>query len=245
MQVRFSLVCISILSISDNSFVIYPLYIIAVLRLLFMVWTALRNPGYLEMNTENEESQSLINEETRKKRQAGIICNECGSRRPLRTYHCSKCYHCVIRYDHHSILLNQCIGYNNQIQYLFFLIFCILMDYICFFIIVRYSKLSVLFSSRSSATLVLTCMFFVAVDTLNSISLSKRFMDNIIMNLTQYEADHYYRIGYLKWLFSLDFTHRDASFRFHNLFFKSTFRSLLEFFHLAGIRWCGFAQSFI
>ena len=132
MQVRFSLVCISILSISDNSFVIYPLYIIAVLRLLFMVWTALRNPGYLEMNTENEESQSLINEETRKKRQAGIICNECGSRRPLRTYHCSKCYHCVIRYDHHSILLNQCIGYNNQIQYLFFLIFCILMDYICF-----------------------------------------------------------------------------------------------------------------
>ena len=119
------------------------------------------------------------------------------------------------------------------------------MDYICFLIIVRYSKLSVLFSSRSSATLVLTCMFFVAVDTLNSISLSKRFMDNIIMNLTQYEADHYYRIGYLKWLFSLDFTHRDASFRFHNPFFKSTFRSLLEFFHLAGIRWCRFAQSFI
>ena len=223
----------------------YPLYFIAVQRLLFMVWTALRSPGYLEMNTENEESQSLINEETRKKRQAGIICNECGSRRPLRTYHCPKCYHCVIRYDHHSILLNQCIGYNNQIQYLFFLVFCILMDYICFFIIVRYSKISVLFSSRTSATLAITCMFLVAVDTLNSISLSKRFMDNIIMNLTQYEADHYYRIGYLKCFLFLVITCRDASFRFHNPFFKSTFHSLLEFFHLAGIHWCEFASRFI
>ena len=210
-----------------------------------MVWTALRSPGYLEMNTENEESQSLINEETRKKRQAGIICSECGSRRPLRTYHCPKCYHCVIRYDHHSILLNQCIGYNNQIQYLFFLVFCILMDYICFFIIVRYSKIFVLFSSRTSATLAITCMFLVAVDTLNSISLSKRFMDNIIMNLTQYEADHYYRIGYLKCFLFLVITCRDASFRFHNPFFKSTFHSLLEFFHLAGIHWCEFASRFI
>lgn len=33
---------------------------------------------------------------------------------------------------------------------------------------------------------------------LYTISLAKRFSDNVLSNLTQYEADHYYRIGYLK-----------------------------------------------
>ena len=163
-----------------------------------MIWTSLRDPGYLDLNTENEESQSLISEEERKKQKAGIICSDCCSRRPLRTYHCSKCYRCVIRYDHHYILLNQCIGYNNQIQYSFFLMFSLLMDYVCWFILIRYANMSLLFATKSSSVWFIVCFLCVLIDTLNTISLAKRFMDNILLNLTQYEADHYYRIGYLK-----------------------------------------------
>lgn len=125
-----------------------------------MIWTSLRDPGYLDLNTENEESQSLISEEERKKQKAGIICSDCCSRRPLRTYHCSKCYRCVIRYDHHSILLNQCIGYNNQIQYSFFLMFSLLMDYVCWFILIRYANMSLLVCNEIVIRLVY-CLFFV------------------------------------------------------------------------------------
>ena len=163
-----------------------------------MVLASLGNPGYLKLNTESEESQTLISEETQRKRKPGIICDECGSRRPLRTYHCAKCYRCVIRYDHHSVLLNNCIGYGNQIQYGFFLLFSILLDYISWFIFVRYANTSVIFSDKKNTFFYLSSFGFVVIDTLNSISLSKLFMDNIVMNLTQYEADHYYRIGYLK-----------------------------------------------
>lgn len=136
------------------------LYIFGILRLVFMIWTSLRDPGYLDLNTENEESQSLISEEERKKQKAGIICSDCCSRRPLRTYHCSKCYRCVIRYDHHSILLNQCIGYNNQIQYSFFLMFSLLMDYVCWFILIRYANMSLLVCNEIVIRLVY-CLFFV------------------------------------------------------------------------------------
>lgn len=192
------IVCFTLYFILENQIVIYSLFGSAIGKILFMIWSSLKNPCYLDLNTENEESQSLINEEKRRKRKAGIICDDCGSRRPLRTYHCSKCYRCVIRYDHHSVLLNNCIGYGNQIQYGLFLLFSLLLDYIAWFVFVRYANFSSIFSDKKQIGYYLSSLVFVVVDTLNSISLSKLFMDNIVMNLTQYEADHYYRIGYLK-----------------------------------------------
>ena len=38
------------------------------------------------------------------------------------------------------------------------------------------------------------------LNTLFTISLAKPFSDNVFQNLTAYEADHYHRIGYLKFL---------------------------------------------
>ena len=193
-----SVVCITLYFIVENQIVTYALIGSTCGKIMFMVLTSLGNPGYLKLNTESEESQTLISEEKREKRKAGIICDECGSRRPLRTYHCAKCYRCVIRYDHHSVLLNNCIGYGNQVQYGLFLLFSLLLDYVSWFIFVRYANLADMFSDKRSTFYYLSSFVFVVIDTLNSISLSKLFMDNIVMNLTQYEADHYYRIGYLK-----------------------------------------------
>ena len=34
-----------------------------------------------------------------------------------------RCDKCVVRFDHHNILINNCIGYNNQHVYVLFLLF--------------------------------------------------------------------------------------------------------------------------
>ena len=108
------------------------------MRFLFMVLSSLCNPGYLKRNMESEECQNLLSEEQRHKQLSGAVCSECCSRRPLRTHHCAQCYRCIIRYDHHSYLLNNCIGYDNQVYYFFFLLFWIFQNYITCFSVVRY-----------------------------------------------------------------------------------------------------------
>lgn len=113
------------------------LQVFILLKILFMFLTVNHCPGYLPMNTENEENKKLIDEGSHRQ-PAGVICKECCSRRPLRTFHCSACYRCIFRYDHHSYLLNTCIGYDNQVYYFGYLLSSLLMDYTCFYIFVRH-----------------------------------------------------------------------------------------------------------
>lgn len=76
-----------------------------------------------------------------------------------------------------------------------------------------------------------------ALNTLFTISLAKPFNDNVFQNLTQYEAEHYHRIGYLKSFYWINVLCRDESFRFRNPFYVSPFQNLLEFLHISGTRW--------
>lgn len=134
------------------------LQVTIVFKILFMLLTSITNPGYLKMNTDNEESRSLISEEEREKQKAGVVCRDCCSRRTLRTVHCSRCYRCVIRYDHHSFLLNTCIGYDNQVYYFFFLIFSLLESYLYCFGIVRYLHLGELFPNKKTFVWSVFCL---------------------------------------------------------------------------------------
>lgn len=63
-------------------------------------------------------------------------------------------------------------------------------------------------------------------------------MDNVLSNLTQYEGDHYNRINYLKCSSLVVVMRRDSNFKFCNPFYRSVFWSVLEFFHVSGVRWC-------
>lgn len=127
------------MQITLHSPAIEILQISILLKILFMFLTMKQCPGFLPLNTESEENTKLIDQDPRRQL-AGAICKECSSRRPLRTFHCSACYRCVFRFDHHSFLLNTCIGYDNQVYYFGYLLSSLLMDYTCFFIFVRYTS---------------------------------------------------------------------------------------------------------
>lgn len=125
MQINLHAISIKILQVS------------ILLKIVFMFLTVRHCPGYLPMNTESEENKKLIDEGSQQQL-AGVVCKECCSRRPLRTFHCSACYRCIFRYDHHSYLLNTCIGYGNQVYYFGYLLSSLLMDYLCFYIFIRH-----------------------------------------------------------------------------------------------------------
>lgn len=105
------------------------------LELLFLFLASLQSPGYcVDMEGEEDvEKATLLNKEDNLPGNRGSICKECGIKRPLRSCHCAaspypslltrRCDKCVVRFDHHDILINNCVGYGNQHYYVLFLLF--------------------------------------------------------------------------------------------------------------------------
>lgn len=60
-----------------------------------------------------------------------ITCTKCKTYKPPRCHHCSRCNRCYLKYDHHCIFLDTCIGFHNYKFFLLFLVGSIL--YISFY----------------------------------------------------------------------------------------------------------------
>ena len=57
-------------------------------------------------------------------------CKTCKIDKPARSKHCRVCNHCVEKFDHHCIWINQCIGAKNYKWFLLFIFFHVI---ICFY----------------------------------------------------------------------------------------------------------------
>ena len=100
-----------------------------VLGSLIMIWcyascikASLSNPGVIR---DGYKAKKLVKKYTQyceglcytKDNQ----CSTCKFVKPARSKHCKYCDHCVEKFDHHCIWINNCVGANNHIDFLHFL----------------------------------------------------------------------------------------------------------------------------
>ena len=74
-------------------------------------------------------TDKIINE-TRKKNP--FYCAKCSKWRPERSHHCKSCMRCVLTYDHHCPWIANCVGYKNHKNFLQFLLYATLGDFVAF-----------------------------------------------------------------------------------------------------------------
>ena len=91
------------------------------------------DPGFIEINTKGIlERQIVLSDSSIKLRYTPLMimklmpCNGCKFCKilelPLRSKHCNECNRCVSTYDHHSKMINTCIGENNRSAFSLFLL---------------------------------------------------------------------------------------------------------------------------
>lgn len=94
----------------------FILMILQFLLIFMAVWTLImasfRDPGFCVLTlTAPEDFKN------------GVTCVICHSWKPPRAHHCRRCNRCVYRMDHHCIWIGNCVGYNNQKDFILFLVY--------------------------------------------------------------------------------------------------------------------------
>ncbi|TGZ61930.1 hypothetical protein CRM22_007705 [Opisthorchis felineus] len=116
------------------------------LRLIFVLsitgfwtlyfWSATKDPGYIHLPPKPDRQAALVrlvDEAVRKLDNNSSIslkftlldrlCSTCLIPKPLRSKHCSICNRCVARFDHHCPWIYNCVGADNHLHFIIFLLF--------------------------------------------------------------------------------------------------------------------------
>ncbi|CAG04472.1 unnamed protein product, partial [Tetraodon nigroviridis] len=94
-------------------------YILLVVKTFFFYLCITGDPG--TVTKKNVSGQLRVYPYDRRLFHPGATCPTCQLPKPARSKHCRVCNRCVIRFDHHCIWVNNCIGGRNTRYFLLYL----------------------------------------------------------------------------------------------------------------------------
>ena len=135
----------------------------------------------------------------------GRQCRTCQWQKPARSKHCSVCDRCVLRFDHHCIWINNCVGQNNYRWFVAYLVANIHMmaygGYLCWRLLAAQDRgggmcrviVASTPSNKAAGVLMILGTIF-SVITLAFAALHVRYM---YLGVTTNEADKWGEVEYL------------------------------------------------
>lgn len=154
-----------------------------VLENTFLLIASLHSPGYcVDMEGDIDvEKATLLNKEASTVPKRGSICKECGIKRPLRSCHCAeykilhllhscRCDRCIVRFDHHDVIINNCVGYANQQYFFFFLLSGFILPLYFFYTSLTSSSSSHFFTSIFHFFIWIIAVLFFSFEIINRLS---------------------------------------------------------------------------
>lgn len=110
-----------------------------ILTLLLILRVALSDPGVIPRRDIAEKlyGQNLSLVDPYSSVSGAVFCHTCQIHRPLDASHCIDCDNCVMGFDHHCVVLNNCIARRNY-PYFLGLLFSIFFYTVSFFFQVRF-----------------------------------------------------------------------------------------------------------
>lgn len=121
----------------DNNQYAYTMAGLVLLTQLSMCYVATKDPGFINTATHDSEKVRRLTRVEKEVNDAETpfykshiyeprFCQTCKITRPPLASHCNFCDACVINFDHHCTVINQCIGARNRRPFLIYLIFSFL-----------------------------------------------------------------------------------------------------------------------
>lgn len=102
------------------------------------------------------------------------ICSDCNTYKPPRSFHCKKCNKCILKFSHHCIFFDCCVGFHNYKNYLQF---CFTSTTLYFFFFIFINGLILLKKVKKSTLFEIIFINFVTIPILifNIINIKKLY----------------------------------------------------------------------
>eukprot|EP00397_Hematodinium_sp_SG-2012_P043685 GEMP01048618.1.p1 GENE.GEMP01048618.1~~GEMP01048618.1.p1 ORF type:complete len:346 (-),score=16.69 GEMP01048618.1:487-1524(-) len=116
----------------EHSTLFWVCVVLLIVVLLAIFICSLSNPGIIPRNLNTNDGDEMIypghRYHTRYYMVHGVVlkqkyCSSCKIYRPPRSKHCVLCDNCVLRFDHHCMILGTCVGLHNY-RWFLVLIYC-------------------------------------------------------------------------------------------------------------------------
>ena len=105
----------------DSNINIIISFILSIIYLILIIFTLYYHYKSMKISNKIDYDKFLIDPQNETEKKDNNYCNICKSNRPKRSHHCRICGVCILKMDHHCPWISNCVGQNNEREFIYFL----------------------------------------------------------------------------------------------------------------------------